>query len=342
MTLNVLVTGGSGTIGGYVLRELLQAGHAVSSYSRTPHMVAGARFLQGDIMDLAQLRASCAGQEAIIHLAGVPGPARATPEQLLTLNVIGTVHVLEAAVHAGVGTVVLASSGAATGFSFQKRALTPRYLPLDEDHPCEPHDEYGLSKLLAEQTCKRYSDAFGLRTLCLRINHNWYLDWEGAQVAVRSGWAKGTVEALWMKRYCHCLESDETTVWPVPGPPPPKNLLWAVTDARDAAHAFRLAIENNTIRHEVLQINGADTCSTVETSELIAQHFPEVPLRAPLEGFASLVSYARATRLLGYHPRHTWRNSDFSAWCQQQQSAGTPFEPADPVRPERRYLFGQN
>ena len=252
----------------------------------------------------------------------VRGAGRATPEQLLTLNVIGTVHVLEAAVHAGVGKVVLASSGAATGFSFQKRELTPRYLPLDEDHPCEPHDEYGLSKLLAEQTCKRYSDAFGLRTLCLRINHNWYLDWEGAQVAVRSGWAKGTVEALWTKRYRHCLEADETTVWPVPGPPPPKNLLWAVTDARDAAQAFRLAVENNTLQHEVLQINGADTCSTVETPVLIARHFPGVPLRAPLEGFASLVSHARATRLLGYQPRYSWRHGDFAEWWRQQRAAG--------------------
>lgn len=319
MSLNVLVTGGSGTIGGYVVRELLQAGHAVSSYSRTPPLVKGARFLQGDLMDLAQLRASAPGHDAIVHLAAVPGPGRATPEQLLTLNVIGTVHVLEAAMHAGVGKVVLASSGAATGFSFQKRALTPRYLPLDEAHPCEPHDEYGLSKLLAEQTCKRYSDAFGLRTLCLRINHNWYLDWEGARVAVRSGWAKGTVEDLWTKRYRHCLESDETTVWPVPGPPPPRNLLWAVTDARDAAQAFRLAVENNTLQHEVLHINGADTCSTVETPGLIARHFPGLPLQAPLEGFASLVSHARATRLLGYQPRYSWRHGDFAEWLRKQK-----------------------
>ncbi len=318
MSLSVLVTGGSGTIGGYVLRELLAAGHTVSSFGRRPPLVEGVRFLQGDIMDLAQLRAACPGQDAIVHLAAVPGPKRATPEQLLTVNVIGTVHVLEAAVHAGVGKVILASSGAATGFSFQKRELTPRYLPLDEDHPCEPHDEYGLSKLMAEFACKRYSDAFRLRTLCLRINHNWYLDWAGAQVAVRSGWSKGTVEELWTKRYRHCLESDETTVWAVPGPPPPKNLLWAVTDARDAAQAFRLAVEDTYLQHEVFQINGADTCSTVETLVLISRHFPGVPLRAPLEGFVSLVSHGRATRLLGYRPRYSWRNSEFAEWLQKQ------------------------
>jgi nucleoside-diphosphate-sugar epimerase len=219
-----------------------------------------------------------------------------------------------------VGKVVFASSGAATGFSFQKRELSPKYLPLDEDHPCEPHDEYGLSKLLAELACKRYTVAHGTQIICLRINHNWYLDWEGARVAVRSGWAKGTVEELWTKRYRRCLEADESTVWPVPGPPPPKNLLWAVTDARDAAQAFRLAIENDSIRHAVFQINGDDTCSAVETPTLISRHFPAVPLKTRLEGYLSLVSHGQATRQLGYRPHYTWRESDFSEWLQRQRA----------------------
>lgn len=322
--MNILVTGGSGTIGGYVLRELLQAGHNPASYSRTPPRVEGAAFAQGELMDLEALRRACAGRDAVVHLAAVPGPGRAAPESLLTLNVIGTVHVLEAARHAGVGKVVLASSGAATGYSFQKRELTPHYLPLDEAHPCEPHDDYGLSKLLAELTCKRYSDAFGLQTLCLRINNNWCLDRAGAEVAVRSGWAKGSVEELWTNRYRKVIEATDDTVWPVPGPPAPKNLLWAVTDCRDAAQAFRLAVENDALRHEVFQINGDDTCSTVETPSLLARHYPNVPLKTKLEGFASLVSHAKATRLLGYEPRYTWRDSDFWHWLQAQPGGPSP------------------
>jgi nucleoside-diphosphate-sugar epimerase len=319
--MKILVTGGSGTIGGYVLRELLQAGHTAASYSRTAPRVDGAGFLPGDIMDLPALTAAVAGHEAVIHLAAVPGPNRATPEQLLNTNVIGTVNALEAAVKAGVAKVIFASSGAATGYSFQKRELTPDYLPLDEAHPCEPHDEYGLSKLLGELTCKRYTDAFGLQTLCLRINHNWCLDRAGAEVAVRSGWAKGSVEDLWTKRYRKVIEADENAVWPVPGPPSPKNLLWAVTDIRDAAQAFRLAAENASLQHEVFQINAADTCSPVETPELIARHYPAVPVRAPLKGHASLISHDKATRLLGYQPRYTWRRSDFMDWLQQREAA---------------------
>jgi nucleoside-diphosphate-sugar epimerase len=328
--LRVLVTGGSGTIGGYVLRELLRAGHSAASFSRTAPRVEGAGFVRGDIMEPAQLAGACQDQDAVIHLAAIPGPGRATPAQLLNVNVIGTVNVLEAAVHAGVGKFVFASSGAATGFSFQKREFLPRYLPLDEEHPCAPQDEYGLSKLLGELTCKRYTDAFGIPTICLRINNNWYLERAGAEVAVRSGWAQQfTVEELWRQRYRKTIE-DAVGHWPSPGPPAPRKILWAFTDARDAAQAFRLAVENDSISHDLFLINGADTCSRDPTSLLIdrlrhsfsegaaSSAVPDIPLKAPLEDHASLWSHAKATRLLGYRPKYTWRQSDFQSWMEKR------------------------
>lgn len=328
--MKILVTGGSGTIGGYVLRALLGAGHSVTSFSRTAPREEGAGFIKGDIMEPEPLAVACQDQDAVVHLAAVPGPGRATPAQLLDVNVIGTVNVLEAAIQAGVDKVVFASSGAATGFSFQKQEFLPRYLPLDEGHPCEPQDEYGLSKLLAEITCKRYSAAFGIQTICLRINNNWYLERASAEVAVRSGWAQQfTVEELWSKRYVKTIE-DPDGDWPTPGPPAPRKLLWAFTDARDAAQAFRLAVENDAIEHEVFLINGDDTCSKAQTPALIDQlqrsvgdreagrAAPEIPLKAPLAGHASLWSHAKATRLLGYRPRYSWRESDFQSWMEKR------------------------
>ena len=105
-----------------------------------------------------------------------------------------------------------------------------------------------MSKLLAELTCKRYSDGFGIRTICLRINNNWYLERASAEVAVSSGWAQQfDVEDLWTARYRKTVEDAEGD-WPTPGPPAPHKILWAFTDARDAAQAFRLAVENDTIK----------------------------------------------------------------------------------------------
>ena len=87
-----------------------------------------------------------------------------------------------------------------------------------------------------------------------------------------------------------------------------------MTDARDTAQAFRLALENADIVHGLFQVNGYDTCSTVETATLVARYYHGVPLRKPLEGYATLVSCDKAKSMLGYRPRYTWRESDFADW----------------------------
>jgi len=141
-------------------------------------------------------------------------------------------------------------------------------------------------------------------------------------VAVQSGWAKGlTVEELWSIRYRKVVEDSPETEWPVPGPPSPRKILWSFTDARDAAQAFRLAVENEDIGHEVFLINGYDTCAQLETSVLLARYYPEVPLKSPLRGHSSLWSHNKATRMMGYYPQYTWRESDFANWLITDQGS---------------------
>ena len=317
----VLVTGGSGIVGSYV-RRALAAECELTCLSRRRPAEEWQHYVAADLFDAEAVGAACRGQDVVVHLAGVPGPGRAAPADLLHANVVGTAAVLEAAVAAGVPRLVLASSGAASGFSFQQRPLQPRYLPLDEDHPCEPDDEYGLSKLLAELTCARYQRRFGITTICLRINHNWCVDRAGAEVAVRSGWAARaalTVEQLWGDRYGKVVEDPHGEGdWPTPGPPSPPQLLWAVTDIRDAAEAVRLALSADVAGHHVLHINGADTCSTVPTPDLIDRHHPRAEMRAELDGHASLISSARAADVIGYHPTRSWRDSEFATWLGAQ------------------------
>lgn len=320
--MNIFVTGASGTLGGYILRELLAAGHTATNYDLAAPAVQGVKFVEGDISNVEAMTKAMPGHDAIIHMAAVPGPGRATPAQMMQVNLVGTVSVLEAARAAKINKFVLASSGAATGYTFPKHDISPKYFPIDEDHPCEPHDEYGLSKLLAEVACKSYSDAFGIKTICLRINNNWYLNREEAAIAMNCSWAKKqgiTVDELWDIRYRKTIDDPEGT-YPVPGPPPPKNVLWAVTDARDAAQAFRLSVENDdpNLLHEVFFILGFDTCSRVPTSELIAKHYPDVPLKTTFKGYDSLWSHAKAERMLGYKPKYTWRDSDFAKWLEEK------------------------
>ena len=317
--MKILVTGGSGRVGGYVLRELLYHGHTVSNYGRTPPLVEDILHSPGDLGDLGALRAALRSQEAVVHLAAVSHPKRAAPEQLMQTNVMGTFNVLEAARREGVGKVVFASTDATLGFAFQQHLKIPHYLPIDEEHPCTPEDEYGLSKLINEIMCKRYSDAYGLKTICVRINSAWSLDRAGAEIAARSGPMRSssmTADDLWAL-YRKQIEQPEGPL-PVPGPPTPRVMLWGYTDARDSAQAIRLALENQSTLHDIFLTSADDTCSLEETSALVTRHFPGVALQAPLEGYASLFSHEKATRVLGYHPRYTWRNSDFSVWLESR------------------------
>ena len=171
--MNVLVTGGSGKIGGYVLRELLSAGYTVSNYSQTAPLVAGVRHIHGDITDLERMREACQNHDAIIHLAAVPGPGISTPERLMYVNDRGTYTVLEAAVSAGAQKVIFGSSKEAMNTDYSRRDTPPRYFPIDEEHPSEPRNEYGISKLINEITCQRYTESYGIQTISLRIKHNW-------------------------------------------------------------------------------------------------------------------------------------------------------------------------
>jgi nucleoside-diphosphate-sugar epimerase len=322
--LRVAVTGASGTIGSYVLATLLDRGHELVAVGRTSPRRDDVRFSAASLGDQESLERGFAGADAVVHLAAVTSPFRAAALELLEINVSGTFRVLEAAARAGAGKVVFASSGAATGFSFPSRDRAPRYVPLDEEHPCDPDDTYGLSKLLGEQACRRWSRAHDLSTIALRINSTWYVDRVGAERALGCGWAKDlTVDDLW-GRYQFQLESPDRERSTILGPPPlPRDLLWAFTDGRDAAEAFRLAVENQTIRHDVFFINGFDTCSWVETHALVAGHLPGVPVKRLLNGYATLWSYDKAATVLGYEPKHSWRDSDFAEWLGAAPSART-------------------
>ena len=89
---------------------------------------------------------------------------------------------------------------------------------------------------------------------------------------------------------------------------------------RDAVRSFKLALENNKIKHEVFFINGFDTCSKIKTVELINRYYKDVKLKKEFRDYETLISYKKAEKLLGYKPVHTWRKSDFYKWyCEKNK-----------------------
>jgi nucleoside-diphosphate-sugar epimerase len=72
--MNVLITGAAGRIGQEVLKELLPRGLALRGIDVQPSPLTTVEWMTADIRDLAQMERACAGVEAVIHLAAIPGP----------------------------------------------------------------------------------------------------------------------------------------------------------------------------------------------------------------------------------------------------------------------------
>ena len=116
---SVLLTGGTGFLGGHVARALHEAGHAVVNLVRpksgTAPALPGARCVEGDLEEPASLKRALEGVAAVVHVAGLVSNAARDRRRLFEVNVVGARNLLEAAASAGVRRVVYTSSTSAVG-----------------------------------------------------------------------------------------------------------------------------------------------------------------------------------------------------------------------------------
>jgi nucleoside-diphosphate-sugar epimerase len=82
--------------------------------------------------------------------------------------------------------------------------------------------------------------------------------------------------------------------------------LWGYVDARDVATAVRNALDAELSGAEICIVAAADTVMERDSADLMAEVFPDVPLRRPVHGRETLLSIDRAHELIGYQPAHTW------------------------------------
>ena len=169
----VIVTGGAGYIGSHAVKALVGAGQRVVVYDdlsaghreSVDRASAGqAEFVAGDVLDTALLRDTITryGADAVMHFAAwlSVGESVRNPAGYYRNNVTGTVSVLEAMVAAGARYFVFSSTAAVFG--------NPQVTPITEDHPREPINSYGETKLAVERALPHYARAYGLESVALR------------------------------------------------------------------------------------------------------------------------------------------------------------------------------
>ncbi|HEX7291244.1 MAG TPA: NAD(P)-dependent oxidoreductase [Conexibacter sp.] len=142
----VLVTGASGLLGSRLL-ERLSAEHRVVAMSRGAVAGPAHAWVRGSFASPEDLRALDAYRiDTCVHLGAEVGGC--SEEAGLSVNVLGTARLLRRLVDRGCRHAVLASSIGAVGCLTE--GFLPRALPIDDDHPCDAVDAYGLSKALME------------------------------------------------------------------------------------------------------------------------------------------------------------------------------------------------
>jgi nucleoside-diphosphate-sugar epimerase len=158
----VLLTGSAGRIGHAVLRELKARGHTVRGFDRVP-TPGLADAVVADLTDADALKRAAVGASAVVHLAATPDDADFLTD-LVPNNVIGVYNVFEAARLAGVGRLVLASSGQVV---WGLRETGPWPVPIDV--PLTPRYWYAALKVFVEAAGRAFSDAHGMSVIVARL-----------------------------------------------------------------------------------------------------------------------------------------------------------------------------
>ncbi|HPW54909.1 MAG: NAD-dependent epimerase/dehydratase family protein [Thermoanaerobaculaceae bacterium] len=165
----VCVTGGAGFIGSHVADALVAAGHRVLivddlSSGRKENVPAGAEL---HVLDIRSREAAVlvrdAGVEVLIHHAAQMDVRRSVADPVLdaSINVVGTLTLLEAGRRGALRQVIFASTGGAM-YGEQD------YFPADEEHPARPVSPYGVAKLAVERYLYFFHVEYGFDATCLR------------------------------------------------------------------------------------------------------------------------------------------------------------------------------
>jgi nucleoside-diphosphate-sugar epimerase len=283
--MQVLVTGGTGVIGRYVVQDLLQAGHQVTNIGRSTGAQLPCRHLRADLTNAGDVYEALAMSkaEAVVHMGAWSNWGIVPHTRTYGDNVQGTFNLFQACVDLDVKRIISASSAQVYGLE----RFPPVYVPVDEEHPLRPLNSYALAKIANERAAEYFVANYGLTILSFRI------------MATRA-------PAKIASEVAHLSKHPETGTF----------LLWTRGDARDCARACRLAIEKEDVASGVYNITGGVVLS--ETSEqLVRRYFGDrTEMRASLKDHESPLSCAKAEATFGYRPTYLW--SETRAYPEEQ------------------------
>ena len=290
----VVVTGGSGRLGRNLVAGLAARGHEVVSLDRAPSDdldIDGVEQISIDLLDAEATRSvlSRAKADSLVHLAAIAVPFSAPEDVIMRTNTGLAVSVLGGAVDAGIGRIVAASSPTVLGYGNPSGWL-PESLPLDETSTPRPWNAYALSKLMIEQTVSMLHRRTG--------DDVRYATFRPCYVIAPEEWAGAPTQ------------QGHTVAERIADPALSAPALFNYVDARDVASFtdLLLAALPDIPNAEVFFVGADDALADAPLAELLPRFVPGTDdLARALTGTSPAFSNAKAARVLGWRPQHSWR-----------------------------------
>jgi nucleoside-diphosphate-sugar epimerase len=279
-SLRVLVTGGSGKVGQWVVRTLLDRGHAVCNIDRRPGDDARAQFFEADTRERRNIEPIMRDCDALCHLADIPNSDSPFPkDEIYWSNVRSASVVFQTAADLGLRHAVYSSSCQVYGCWGQQR-VAPSRLPIDETCPVNPRNVYAVSKVANELFLQLVSREQNLGISIVR------LPW----VVISPEDENRLSNKFWK------------------GDGPVDDGFATFIHGRDAALGIAAALETERGGCEVYNFAAADVGSIQPLRDRLERHHPDFPkLPAGWPDHKSPLVIEKAEKYLNWRPQWTFR-----------------------------------
>lgn len=306
--MKLLVTGGAGYIGSHIVLELLKLNHEIVvvdslATGNEKNLFKENKFVQGEIQDNKILKEVFKEKfDAVFHFAAwkAAGESMLHPEKYSVNNINGTMKLLVAMSEHNCKNIIFSSSAAVYG--------APKYLPIDENHPLEPENYYGFTKLMIEENLKWYEKLKGIHSACLR-----YFNAAGYNTEGRiQGIEKTTANLMPIVMETACGIRKEFQIFGTDYPTPDGTCIRDYIHVSDLANAHILSMNYLMENEKSITVNlgsekGYSVKEMVDISEkVVGRSIPHsITKRRPGDPPELLASSDKAHQLLKWQPKYS-------------------------------------
>ncbi|MEI9475294.1 MAG: NAD-dependent epimerase/dehydratase family protein [Deltaproteobacteria bacterium] len=303
--MNILVTGGLGVNGVWVIRQLVSEGHRPVVYDNRydtlglEDIVDKMDIVVGDISDIASIIRVLKeyGIKRIIHVASaMPDAAKANPFIGFKVNAFGTLNILEAARIMKIERVVFTSSKAAFAPAIGEYGY-PTYKPLDENYlswPAPGFTVYGGAKIASELMGIAYSQTYGMEFVALRF----------AAIYGPGKSARHQSTGIHSQMIENAMAGKPTTI--PRGGDARDDMLYV----KDCANSIVLACFAKNLKHYLFTIGTGKGYTLNDLADSIKKVYPEAVFQIgpgedykAVPGMCAVMDISRAREELGYTPK---------------------------------------